>query len=83
MDYFVTRYALSNAGLPTIVSSENKPGDDGFVWLRMPKHAFGTTFKLGRNVFLSKDDADAAIRADRDKKIKSLEKQIAKLRLIG
>lgn len=76
--YYITKYALSNAGRlqqrtgPSSVS-------DGLVYFS----GDWTGYTLGRDIFTDKDEALAAVLTARDKKIASLEKQIAKLRKIG
>ena len=77
--YFVTKYATTDGKIIT-VNDGRSPGDDGGISLKLPGHMWNSHFKLGRDVFTDAEDAKAAVRAARDKRIASLEKQIAKLR---
>jgi len=77
MEVWLTKYAL-NGGLIRAEVESRSPVDDyvylvGYKW---------QSFRIGREVFERHDEAlnDAAKR--RDKKIKSLEKQLAALRAL-
>lgn len=80
--YYVTKYALTTKGEWITVESERAPDKQGFISLKLPGAVFPTYFKIGRDVFTDVFEAGEAINAARDKKIASLEKQIAKLRKI-
>ena len=81
--YYVTKYALSNKGVPFAIESNEMPDDTGYISFQLPGQMWDTGFRMGRDIFDTKEEAHKAILAARDKKIKSLEKQIAALRKIG
>lgn len=73
---YLTAYALAS-GIET--SAVRREHEDGYVSLE--DRGFDI-YKIGRDVFETFDAAVADAKARRDKKIKSLEKQIAKLRAL-
>lgn len=81
--YYVTKYALSNNSDPTTIESHETPDETGYISLRVPGHMWSTGFRMGRDAFVSEEEARKAVIKARDKKIASLEKQIAALRKIG
>lgn len=73
--YFVTKFALSMGKVERLAL---EPGHDpNYLYDRRPYH--DVQYVKGRNAFESHSDAVKAARAERDKKISSLKKQIAKL----
>lgn len=66
--YYITKYALSGG-----LSSMEAAPRDGYIYQSW------TSFKVGRDAFLEKQEALADCEARRLKKIASLRKQIAKL----
>lgn len=80
--YYITKWALSNNGKPTVVESARVPREDGIIWLARPGQ-WDEYHKMGRDVFGTQEEARQAILVARDKRIASLEAQIAKLRKIG
>jgi hypothetical protein len=76
MKVWISKYALSEG----ITEHECDPpnGGDNRVFPGAPFFEF-TSFKLGSEAHLSKEDAERAAEAARLKKIASLRKQIAKL----
>lgn len=83
MIYYVTKYALANDGKLLTLDSEATPDAQGYVRLRQSASEWTMLYKLGRDVFTDEAAAEAALLKARDKKIASLEKQIAKLSQIG
>lgn len=74
---YVTRYALSDGIRKCEVLQTD---DDGYVSVKWPGACNGSALFPKSAYSHTKEDALACARAMRDKKIKSLEKQIAKLR---
>lgn len=74
--YYLTKYATTTGKIEA--REAEKIYDDGYVRIK----GYWTSFKSGRDAFTDPDEAKAAVRAARDKKILSLEKQIAKLRKV-
>lgn len=76
---FLVKYALT-AGIEQVVAAENQNEESGYIYL---KGRSFYSFLLGRDVFTDLPAAIAAAEAIRDKKIKSFEKQIARLRKLS
>lgn len=72
MTMFVTKYALTAGIQPRDDLREDK---DGYVHGKIGVEMF----KLGRDVFRTRDEAVKAAEAAREKKISSLQEQIRKL----
>lgn len=81
MRYYVTKYALSNMGVPIVVESDAQ-AEDGFVRVKLPGQTYPTSLKLGRDIFSDEANAKSSIYKARDKKCASLNAQIKKLRAI-
>lgn len=81
--YYVTKYALSSKDGNPVVRHESEVSSIYEGTLVYFKNDMWTGFALGEEVFTDEAEARAAILKARDKKIASLEKQIAKLRKIG
>ena len=79
--YYITKYTTTT-GKIIVVNAAESPKDNGYVPLRLTGHHFPTGFYLGRDVFTDEAEARAAVIEARDKRIASLEKQIAKLRKV-
>ena len=79
--YYLTKYALSQSGrIDARKDAKPRLTDSKYVYFTgLP---WGS-YMLGRDVFTDEAEARAAVIKARDKKIISLEKQIAKLRKIG
>ncbi|GIK74551.1 MAG: hypothetical protein BroJett021_35390 [Chloroflexota bacterium] len=73
---YLVKYALT-AGIEQVVAAENQNEESGYIYL---KGRSFYSFLLGRDVFTDLPSAIAAAETMREKKIKSIEKQIAKLR---
>lgn len=82
---YITKYSLSgkDAGKPITANGRVRNGYDGkkdeYFSCKMPGWWHEQSFKIGRDVFLTKEEAISDIDARRVKKIASLNKQIAKL----
>lgn len=81
--YYLTKYALTDCGNPIACEGNRPPDEDGDVFLVLPGSMAAGLYRVGRDAFTDPGEAHAAILKARDKKIASLEKQIAKLRAIG
>jgi hypothetical protein len=73
--YFVTKYALTDG----IQSLEMEVPNDGEIYVYDRRPGSWRQFTLGRNCFTDSASATVAASKQRDKKIASLKKQIAKL----
>lgn len=77
--YYITKYALSNGGKVLELTDPSVSASD-------PKYYYFKNNQiqcvLGKTVFTDPNEARQAVVTARDKKIASLEKQIAKLRKI-
>jgi hypothetical protein len=73
---YLTAYALSS-GIET--TAVRRSHEDGYVSLEDRSFSI---YKIGHDVFETFEEAVADANARRDKKIKSLEKQISKLRAL-
>lgn len=76
--YFVTKYATTDGKI--IVKQDMKLSSCG-KYVRSESRGW-VMFQLGRDVFTDEAEARAAVIEARDKRIASLEKQIAKLRKV-
>ena len=77
MEYYITKYALSK-GIYAIKANEiNEISETGFIYIR---NNFYASFKLGRDIHENKEDAIKAANEMKNKKIKALLNQIAKLK---
>lgn len=77
---YCTKYALS-LGVIEFEPRATGDADDGYVYAEKgSKLGYWTVMKLRRDAFETKEAAIADANARREKKIKSLEKQIAMLR---
>lgn len=74
---YLVKYALT-AGIELVEADEDQYHDDMIIVVGRPAQIF----KLGRDVFKDGSAAVRAAEAQRIVKIKSLEKQIAKLKLL-
>lgn len=70
--YYLAKYALGDGKITTIEWAKD-PDEDGDIFFN------GGLLRLGRDIFLTKEDAVAAADKLRLKKIASLKKQIATL----
>lgn len=77
---FVTKYAITNGILELDVTraSDKAAAEKGFVFYQPPNGLF-QMFKLGKDAWLTKDEAKAAAEQVCIKKIKSLKKQLLKI----
>lgn len=75
MIYYLTKYCLSDG---KIHAFEDDPSRSDEKYIRRKGDAFGM-FVLGRDCFVSRDEALADAEKRRDAKIASLKKQLAKL----
>lgn len=76
-DAYLIKYALGSGKITKTQVRQRDP-DDPFV--SIADNTFYTSYHLGRDAFENLDEAVAAAGKLREKKIASLEKQIAKLR---
>lgn len=77
MKFFITKYALSGK----LLELDGKKDEDG-GYAHFREYPF-VSFKIGRDAFERLEDALADIEARRNKKIRSLEKQIAQLKKLS
>ena len=72
MKYYITKYAVTDG----IFVRDCEPPKDGREYIFPGGY---DVFRVGKNAFTSQSDAIEVANKDRDKKIASLKKQIAKL----
>ena len=74
--FYLAKYALSSGKIEVVTSesSEREP-----EWVVLKQERWWLTFKLGRDIFRTREEAVARANEMRKKKIASLHKQIKKL----
>lgn len=72
---WITKYALTTGIFTGVVNTE--PGSSELINLKCHPYNY---YRIGQDAFLTEDEAKAQARVMKDKKIKSLEKQIKKLK---
>lgn len=73
---WITKYALTT-GIFSGVVRDTSDNDRNYIFLQDHPHAI---YYVGRDAFLTEEEAKAQAVALRDKKIKSVEKQLTKLK---
>lgn len=74
---YLAKYAISSGKIQEVDASELRAStfEDGYFW-----HAkLARSYTIGRDIFKTREEAVGVVNADVAKKIKSLQKQIAKL----
>ena len=74
--YYSIKYALSSNGQIVSFESDRPPSEHGYVY---PGDRWASSQKVGKDCFVTPDEAIAAFEIARTKKIATLHKQIAAL----
>lgn len=76
---YITKYTLSTGKIEKAVATRSITELDDYVQLQ-GQNRYISLYRLGKDAFLTRDEALANAHEKRLKKIRALEKQIAKLR---
>lgn len=78
MKYYCSKYAISSGKILAFLHDEEAKSN-GFIYARLSPQHLHAIYYLGKDVFLTEDEAIIKAKEMRDEKIVSLKKQVLKL----